>query len=300
MHTIGVLRMGIKSIFISVVVIFAIIFIAFSWQKVPAGYVGVFVHQLGSNKGVDTEEKGTGRYYVGINDDLFIFPTFSQNQIWTKSANEGSPNDDSISFQSVEGLEVNTDIGITYNVRADKATVIFQKYRKGIEEITSIYLRNMVRDALVTASATMPIDKIYGVGKAELMATATELVRSQTKDIGINIEKIYWIGKMRLPESIEAAISAKVGALQKTVQRENEVAQATAEANKVIETARGQANSTLLIATAEAQAIKIKGDALNNNPKIIELNAVEKWNGALPIYSMGSATPFINLGPASK
>jgi regulator of protease activity HflC (stomatin/prohibitin superfamily) len=282
--------------FIAAVVLVGGLIFWSNWEKVPAGYVGVKVHLLGSDKGVDTEELGTGRYYIGMNDELYTFPTFSQNQIWTLSKNEGSPNDDSLTFQSVEGLEINTDIGITYNVKADHATKIFQKYRKGIDEITSLYLRNMVRDALVTTASTMSIADIYGAKKADLMANTIASVRDQTKDIGINIEKIYWIGKMRLPTSVETAINDKVNASQKTVQRENEVAQAKAEANKVIEAARGEAQSKLLIAQAEAQAITIKGKALNDSPKIIELNAVEKWNGTLPVYTMGTSTPFINLG----
>ena len=281
--------------YMAAVVVAGFIFFLIGWQKVPAGYVGVLVHQLGSSKGVDIEEKPTGRYFVGINEDLFTFPTFSQNQIWTKSSNEGSPNDDSISFQSVEGLEVNTDIGVTYNVKPEKATTIFQKYRKGIDEITQLYLRNMIRDALVTTASTMPIADIYGAGKAKLMTNAVQLVRDQTEPIGINVEKVYWIGKMRLPTSVENAINAKVEALQKTVQRQNEVAQAKAEADKVIESARGNAESITLNATAEANAIKIKGESLNANPKIIQLNAVEKWDGKLPVYSMGSATPIIDL-----
>ena len=116
-------------------------------SKVPAGNVGVKVYLLGGEKGVDSEVLRVGRYWIGINEDLFLFPTFTQNYVWTKDATEGSPTDESITFQTQEGLGVNADIGISYHIDTDKVSLIFQKYRKGVDEITDIYLRNMVRDA---------------------------------------------------------------------------------------------------------------------------------------------------------
>ena len=48
-----------------------------SLTTVPAGYVGVRVN-LYADKGVDNEVVGTGRYFVGINEQLYKFPTFNQ------------------------------------------------------------------------------------------------------------------------------------------------------------------------------------------------------------------------------
>lgn len=264
-------------------------------SNVPSGYVGIKVNLLGGSKGVDTEELGVGRYWIGVNESLYTFPTFSQNQVWTKDKNEGSLNDDSMTFQTVEGLSVNTDIGITYAIDPKKVSIIFQKYRKGIDEITSVYMRSMVRDAIVTEGSSRPIESVYGKGKAELIAAVQKRVQEQTEPLGINVEKIYLIGELRLPPSITASINAKIGATQMTAQRENEVAQSRAEADKLEATARGEANSKLLVAEAEAKAIKIKGDALAANPKLVELSAVEKWNGVLPVTMLGSSTPFINV-----
>ena len=48
-------------------------------SRVPPGYVGVKVNLLGGAKGVDTEELGVGRYFIGPNTELHLFPTFTQN-----------------------------------------------------------------------------------------------------------------------------------------------------------------------------------------------------------------------------
>lgn len=254
---------------------------------VPSGNVGVLVHKLGGSKGVDTEEKSPGRYWLSWNEDMFLFPTFTQNEQW--AGPQG------IHFQSRETLDVGASVGMSYHVDPTKVSVLFQKYRKGIDEISDIYLRNLVRDSLVNHASTMTIDDISSEGKTELMSKVEAEVRELVAPQGIVIEKLTWLGGLTLPESIVASINAKVQATQKTAQRENEVAQSKAEAEKAIAEARGQAEAKLLVAQAEAKSIQMMGDAVKSNPSVAELKAIEKWDGHLPQYQLGSSTPFINI-----
>jgi regulator of protease activity HflC (stomatin/prohibitin superfamily) len=263
---------------------------------VPPGYVGVLVHKLGGNKGVDSEEVHPGRMLLGWNDEIFLFPTFSQTQVWTQDKNEGSINDDSFTFQTNEGMSVNTDIGITYAIDPTKVTKVFTKYRKGIGEITNVYLRSMVRDALVKEAGILPIENVYGSGKSALLDAVKGRVMTETAQLGIIVENIYWIGSMRLPGSIVTSINAKAAATQLTAQREQEIQQAKAEADKKIQEARGDAESILLRANAEAGAIRIKGEAIAQNPRVLELTAIERWSGILPTTMVpNSSVPFITI-----
>lgn len=260
-------------------------------SKVPVGNVGVKVYLLGGAKGVDSEELSPGRYWIGVNEELFLFPTFTQTYDW--SFHQQGP-DESLTFQTVEGLSVNADLGITYHINPLKVSSIFEKYRKGIDEVTDIYLRNMVRDSLVRKASSLPIESVYGKGKSDLISSVQADVVAQVEPLGIVIEKLYWIGDLRLPPTVIASINAKIEATQKAQQRENEVAQATAEANKKIEDAKGEAQSIYLVAKATADGINLKGAALRDNPKLVEFTAVEKWDGVLPQVA-GGAVPFINL-----
>lgn len=258
-------------------------------SKVPAGNVGVKVYLLGGDKGVDSEELGPGRYWIGVNEDLFLFPTFTQNYVWTKDPTEGSENDESISFQTTEGMEVGADVGISYHIDPTKVADIFQKYRKGVNEITDIYLRNMVRDAFVAEASVLPIEAVYGKGKSDLLTSVEERVKAQTQELGIVIERIYFIGGLRLPDSVVKALNAKIEATQKAQQRENEVAEAIAEANKVREKAKGEADAVREQASAEAERLEKLGKALRDNPEVVRLNFINKWDGTLPkVISNGS------------
>ncbi len=253
---------------------------------------------LGGAKGVDAEEVGVGRYWLGFNDELYIFPTFLQNYTWNDK--------ESFSFQTREGLPVNADIGISYAVLPDKVSKIFQTYRRGITEITDTFIRNQVRDALVSVASTKPIEYVYGEGKGELMKEVERIVREQNKDL-FTISQIYWIGELRLPQSVMTAINAKVEASQKALLRENEIQTARTEAQKKIEEAKGEAESKLAVARAEAESVRLKGDAeasaieakskaLNTSPQLVQYEIAIGWDGKLPQTTMGSSSiPMLNL-----
>lgn len=270
-----------------------------SCSKVPAGNVGVIVHMLGGSKGVDSEEVGVGRYWLGWNDQLFIFPTFTQNDTWKDK--------EAITFQTREGLNVSADIGISYRIDPAKVSTVFQKYRKGIEEISDIYLHNMVRDALNKAASTQDVESVYGSGKVELLASAESTVKKDVEPIGIIVEHIYWASPLHLPDSVVENINAKINATQKAMTRENEIQATKADAQKAIEAAKGEAESKLAVARAEAESTRIKGQAeadaieakskaLNTNPQLVQYEIARTWDGRLPTTTMGSSSiPMLNL-----
>lgn len=274
------------------IIIFWIMMYLAACSKVPAGHVGVKVYLLGSDKGVEQEELGVGRYWIGVNEELYIFPTYLQNYVWTKTVDEGSPTDESFTFQTKEGLPVNADIGISYSVKPNKVTEVFQKYRRGIDEITDTFLRNQVRDALVTVASTKPIEFIYGEGKAEMIKKVQEIVKEQNQEY-FDIQQIYWIGELRLPPQVTDAINSKITASQDAMRVENQIQQSKAEALKNIEQAKGEAESVRLRAEAEANAIKLKAQALSSSPQLIQYEMIQKWDGKLPVTTLGKEIPFL-------
>lgn len=273
--------------------------------KVPAGHVGVKVNLLGSEKGVDHEVVGVGRYWQGINEEYYLFPTFTQNKVFTQSETEDSPKREGIIFQSKEGMDVGADVGVAYRIKSDSVSHVFQKYRSGVSEITNIHLRNIIRDSFVKVASRMSIKDLYGEGKAQFLEEVVTYIRNQVSEIGIEVENVYLVGNLRLPQTVVASINAKIEATQRTIQRQNEIEQVKAEAQKEIEVAKGnrmkqqeladaKAYSIKTVAEAEAEAIRIKGEMLSKYPEVIELSQIEKWNGHLPKVT-GDVVPFMNI-----
>ncbi len=281
-------------------VLFAFLFLC-ACSKVPAGHVGVKVYLLGGAKGVDSEVLGLGNYWIGINEELYLFPTFQQNYTWKNPCPPGSQEaarngdeckvaDESISFQTSEGMVVNADLGISYSLDPAKIPQIFQKYRKGIDEITDLFLRNHVRDAMNSVGSRAAVEDVYGQGKDRYMTEVQKQVADQVKDIGIVIDKIYLLGSLRLPEGVIKAVNSKMEATQKAQQRQNEVAEAEADARKKFAGAEGESRSLLIVAEAQAKANRVIADSIT--PELVQYEYVKKWNGvkSATVVSSGSGT----------
>ena len=273
----------IGSVIAVIVAFFALIWLFISMTTIPAGYVGVRVN-LYADKGVQNEVVGTGRYFLGINERMYEFPTFNQLM------NYETP----FTFQTSDAMDVKARIGVEYNIEPEKAADVFATYRKGIEEITEVNLRQYISDALINHGTTMDINELTQGGKTHLLDSVTKEIRDKLSPIGIRIIKLSWIDDLQYPEQVKESINAKIEATQRALLRENEVAQSKAEAQKLIEAAKGEAESVRLRAQAEADAIAIKAKALRDNPNVLQLNAIDKWDGKLPVYMTGgTAVPFV-------
>lgn len=264
--------------------------------KIQAGYVGVKVYLLGANKGVDNEVVGPGRYFIGINEELYLFPTFQQTVLWD--------GDKAFNFQSKEGMVSSADVSLSYTLNQDKISILFQTYRKGIDEISDVYMKNLLRDSINKIASTLSVEEIYGEKKQEFQDKVLADVRDKMVPIGIDVDFIAFVGGIRPPESVVKAIDAKVEATQRAQQRENELREAEAQAKKTEALATGEANARIEEAKGVAESIRIEAEARAEankkiaesiNPELIKYNEIEKWDGKLPQVSSGNALPLINL-----
>ena len=100
-------------------------------------------------------------------------------------------------------------------------------------------------------------------------------------------------------EEFNRAIEAKVKAEQEALQARNEKIRRTTQAEALAAertlAADAQAYSTEVESKARAEAIRREAEALKESPELIQLRAVERWDGVLPRMTTGGAVPFINL-----
>ncbi len=272
-----------KAIMASIIALSAIGLVG--WDRVEPGNVGIKVNKLGDDKGVG-EVVGVGRYWTGWNTEVYIFPTFKQMKTY----------DDAFNFQMSDGTTIGYHIGVAYKVDPTKVTTVFQTYRKGVDDITDTDLRQKIADALNRLASRMSTDKFIDGGKAELLENALKEIQSDMGPVGIQVISLSYVGRPEYPPTVIESINAKVTANQKTLQREQEVKQREAEANMLRAEADGQADAKLKLAEAEAKSIQIRGQAMRENPEVLQLEAINKWNGTLPQYmTSGTNTPFIQV-----
>jgi regulator of protease activity HflC (stomatin/prohibitin superfamily) len=119
--------------------------------------------------------------------------------------------------------------------------------------------------------------------------SAYEAIRANLAERNVEVSR-FEITDIAYTREFENSVEQKVIAQQKAIEEQNRT--------KQIEE---QARQKVLSAEAEAKSIQIRAQALERNAKLVEWEAVQKWNGVLPQYMLGSgATPFINLTPGNK
>lgn len=119
--------------------------------------------------------------------------------------------------------------------------------------------------------------------------TAYEAIRSNLAERNVEVSR-FEITDISYTKEFENSVEAKVIAQQRAIEEQNRT--------KQIEE---QARQKVLSAEAEAKSIQIRAQALEKNAKLVEWEAVQKWNGVLPQYMLGgAATPFINLNPGKN
>lgn len=249
-------------------------------SRVGNGEVGVRYHTLSSDRGVEQTPLGMGWYLTGPGTGIETFPTFAQTRTWTYQNNEA------LAFADNEGLPVTAEMGITYQVDPQKAPYLYSRYRRGIDEITDTFVHNIVRSVLIEQASHMPVSDIYGAGRTKLLNSVQTELQRQLAPQGIEVQNMYWVGELGLPDSVKESIKMKVQAVQKAQQIENEVAQSQAEAQKAVAVAEGAAKARLTQANAEAEANKEIAQSIS--PTLVEYMKVKAWNGQLPKVSGGS------------
>lgn len=116
--------------------------------------------------------------------------------------------------------------------------------------------------------------------------TAFDQIRANLAERNVELSR-FEITDIAYTREFENSVEQKVIAQQKAIEEQNRT--------KQIEE---QARQKLLSAEAEAKSMQIRAQALEQNAKLVQWEAVQKWNGVLPQYMLGgAATPFINLNP---
>ncbi len=272
-------------VILSILCAFIFLLWAFCFKMINPGYVGVVVDMLGDEKGVESKELHVGMHWIAPWKSVYQFPIFEQNHTW-QGDHEG------FNFQTSEGLGISADLGITFHLRPESIPVVFAKYRRGMEEITHTLIRNYVRDSINKAASKMTVEDLYGKGKEAFFDEVEKHVREDMAHIGIDISRIYLIGRFQFPQNVLAALNSKIEANQRAQQRENELREAEAEAKKQVAKAEGQAKCVVAQAEAEAKANKLVAASIT--PELIQWNATQRWDGRMPQVT-GQATPFITL-----
>lgn len=261
---------------------------------VESGEAGIKTTRFGSNPGVQPVELRPGWHWKGIGEEIIVYPTRQRTYSYTREANSDGKENEEIAFADQTGLPMTADVNLTIRVRDDKAADLYARWRQPFDDLLDGQIRNDVRSAIAKETEQVPVScglitgaagapgvatapaapctgSLMGAGRQAVIQRAFQRVRTKWAAEGVEISQMEWVGTIRYPPSVTAAVEARTQTEQRTLAAQQKAAEARANAEAAIETARGVAEST-----------RLRGEALRANPEIIEQIYAEKSQGLCP------------------
>lgn len=217
-------------------------------------------------------------FYCPITTKVHTYPTYVQRV-----------NYDAFTVNTKDAAIFTMDPTLAYYIDRGRASDVFFKYRKSLEEIQSGYMRTVIYDAYRVTANKYVSDSLMS-NRAQFESEVRAMLDKSLNDEGFIVTE--FTSQITPPKSLQQMIEAKVIAVQSALKAENEVLQAQANAKIAIAKAEGESKSIKIKADAEAYANKVVAQSLTT--LLIQQNAIDKWNGELPQVS-GGATPIISL-----
>ena len=183
------------------------------------------------------------------------------------------------SERGVDNAKMKTVPTSEYYIERENAKVVFLRYRKTTEELEQSVILTEVKNAYKDVAGMYETDSLIN-NRPAFEKEVEVLLKERLSLRGFTFTNIQ--SSVKPNEVLQAAIDAKNTAVQNALKVENEKKAAIAEAEKVVAAAKGKADANRIL----QQSI---------TPELIQLKAVEKWDGKLPLSTSGNTLPFLQL-----
>lgn len=188
-------------------------------------------------------------------------------------------NEVDVSAASKDLQQIQTRVALNYHIDPARVDQLYQNI--GTEYETRI-ISPAIQESVKAVTAQFTAEELITKRAAVKEQIRSDLT-SRLDYYFIEIDDLSIVDFSFSPE-FDFAIEAKQTAVQQALKAENDLRRIEIEAQQRIETAK-----------AEAESIRIQAEALKQNADLIQLKAVERWNGILPVYMMGDSIPLISL-----
>lgn len=187
--------------------------------------------------------------------------------------------------------------GVTVNYRLNPAGVVEVRRELGVDDAEKhqlMVIQPQLKESIKAVTARYKADELLS-NRAQVRAEMHKQLQEKLDNVLPNSFLIveFAITDFNFSETFNKAIESKVEAEQSALKAENQVVEAEAEAQKRIAQARGEAEAVKLQAQAEADAIRIRAQAFKDNPEVLKLDFVRKWDGKLPVVIGGKPSGFM-------
>ncbi len=242
----------------------ALAFLSAAFVIVPAGNAGVVFNVFG---GVQDRELGEGFHLV--------LPVLQQVTLYDVRQQEitlATTTGDQINARSLEGLDIGVDVTVLYQVVASEAARLHQDIGPSY---VNVRLRPQIRTAVRDGIADFNAASLIGAQRVELQRGIEDELASSLASDNIRILGVL-LRDVRIPTLITDAIEEKQAAEQQVEVEENRRRQSEIAAQRRVIEAEGERDAVIARAEGESEALRLRADALRDNPDLIQLEFAQR------------------------
>jgi prohibitin 2 len=166
--------------------------------------------------------------------------------------------------------QIRIELRVLFRIPESSVVKLFQEYAG--EPFESL-IAPRVQEALKEVAALQSAEQIVK-NREQIKTSALEIARKKVGTLLV-LEDIV-VQNITLTKELESAIEAKM------VQE-----QEASKSKYVQQRAQIDADTAVIQAKGEAESIRIRGQALKENPAFVDLKIVDKWDGFTPLVIGG-------------
>ncbi len=273
-----------------------------SWRTIDPGFVGIVFDK--ARKQVTNTAQPGWTFVNPFTESITTYPVSLQTLTMVQTDAEGKVGgDDSVKVGTKEGQTMNADVSVQYTIPIEDAARVYTTWAGApVEKIEDNLVRQATRAALNDVASKYGWEEIFGEKRVQYTDEVRALLTQRFADKSIKFEQLNLRG-WHLPQNLQTALEAKITAQQQAEQQTFSLQQARTKAQQDQVTAEGQANALRASAQGEADAIKIRAQSQSEankllsqslTPDLIRYQQLQRWDGKLPIFNGGGATPLID------
>jgi len=173
---------------------------------------------------------------------------------------------------------VTSRIALNYHIDPDAVNKIWQEVGKNYN---IRIIAPSIQEAVKAESAKFTAEELI-IKREEVKEQIKANLSTRLLERSIIVDEFNII-EFQFSQAFNEAIEAKVTAEQLKL-----------KADRDLERIKIEADQKIADAVGKAEAIRIEAVALRQNPQVVELRWIEKWDGKVPLY-WGEASPFIGI-----
>jgi regulator of protease activity HflC (stomatin/prohibitin superfamily) len=240
-------------------------------------------------------------WIVPFLENVVTYPISKETYTMSKTATEGQvQGDDAITARTLDGQEVFIDASVIYAIDPNQVVNVHIAWQN---RYSGDLVRPLARGAIRDAVSQFRVEEVVSTKRAEMASEITDKLKQQLSSNGINLVDFILRNITFSPEyaaSVEQKQIAEQQAQQakfvveskkQEAEQARQVAQGQADASVI--NAKGAADARLIQADAEAKALNLIAQSLQDNPDLLTYNYINKIAPGVQVMLVPNNSPFL-------